>query len=110
MSQEEQPTINGEEMEIEEEQNPQALTESVVRQLLEAGANVNAATSDGQTPLMKACQYQPTIVPILLEHGADASIVDNEGRTALTIAEEHNPSLVASLQQYLQNNENNNNN
>ncbi len=56
----------------------------VVHLLLEAGADVNAADLDGETPLMCASGAEscPT-VHILLESKADATRTDSAGRTAL---------------------------
>jgi ankyrin repeat protein len=56
----------------------------VVHLLLEAGADVNAADLDGETPLMCASRAEscPT-VHILLESKADATRTDSASRTAL---------------------------
>src|SRR5436190_8185658 len=54
-----------------------------VRQLVAAGADVNARDEDGATPLHYAGAEGATeIVRLLLEAGADRSLVDNQGQTA----------------------------
>ncbi|KAH8149829.1 uncharacterized protein LAJ45_05981 [Morchella importuna] len=67
--------------------------ESIVRQLLDRGANINTRAPDGKTAL-----HIPTIslgkdgstglLGILLQNGADIAAVDNEGLTALYYAVE----------------------
>ena len=59
------------------------------RQLLQEGANINAANSDGTTALMRAAEgsaYLPNNTPavaMLLEKGASLDTQDKQGRTAL---------------------------
>ena len=56
----------------------------VVRALVEAGADVNARNSDGDTPLLVAAFFcRPEIVQHLLAYGADKSAKNNAGKTAL---------------------------
>ena len=58
-----------------------------VVELLRRGADVNAATASGLTPLMMGCGYgQTDIVRILLSHGADVWKSNRRGETALTLA------------------------
>ncbi len=60
-----------------------------VQALLEAGADMNHATTNLNTPLMKAAVYGHTAcVRFLLGSGADANKVNNKGRTAKRLAEE----------------------
>ena len=56
----------------------------IVRELLERGANVNAACTDnGETSLMLACkQDHLETVRLLLQHGASKAAVDAAGKTA----------------------------
>ena len=62
-----------------------------VLQYLEDGANVNAASENGWTPLMRAILHgSPAIVRLLLEHGTDPNLTtqseENPSRTALAVA------------------------
>lgn len=61
--------------------------EKLVRSLIEAGADVNACTPLGRTPLhVAAAMGHGHIVDLLLEKGADIDAEDEHGETALTIA------------------------
>lgn len=61
--------------------------EKLVRHLIEAGADVNATTMLGRTPLhVAASQGHGHIVDLLLEKGADIDAEDESEQTALTIA------------------------
>lgn len=67
---------------------------AVVRLLLEAGADVNAATRDGGTALNGAAYWNvPEVVELLLGAGADARHVDRFGRLAWQYAAE-NPRVA----------------
>ena len=64
-----------------------------VARLLEHGAAVDAAGSDGWTPLMAAvCNHEPAVVRALLGAGADARRLDASGNAALTFATRWPPS------------------
>jgi ankyrin repeat protein len=61
---------------------------SVIRLLLDHGADVNARAKNSSTPLHWASKYgAPEVVRVLLEHGADVKAKDNDGRTALQLTE-----------------------
>ena len=61
--------------------------EAVVNLLIERGADVRRASSDGVTPVMAAASRgHLNIVKILLAHGADIQTRDRNGWTALALA------------------------
>jgi serine/threonine protein kinase/ankyrin repeat protein len=68
--------------------------------LLQAGCDINAADSDGRTPLMYAVRYsRPTAVRLLLERGADIKAKDQSGMTALDLAKgSGNQEIIGLLQ------------
>jgi ankyrin repeat protein len=58
-----------------------------VREAIDSGADVNAASPDGTTPLIEAAgARRSAIVELLLEHGADVDVVNRYGMTALHLA------------------------
>jgi hypothetical protein len=60
-----------------------------LRQLLENGADVNAANIEGTTALiLSAGEGSLATVEVLLEHGADVDVIDEDGDTALKVAKE----------------------
>lgn len=70
--------------------------------LLEAGADVNAATKKGTTVLMyaktAAAQHNRLdLLQLLLEYGADARAIDNTGQSVLDYAQFEGNSQVISL-------------
>jgi uncharacterized protein len=60
----------------------QGFEEMAVR-LIAAGADVNAASKNGRTPLMFVAYKNPRVARLLLDKGADIHAVDDMGRTAL---------------------------
>ena len=57
---------------------------STIRSLLEAGANVNARDTDGNTPLVEACGHGSLkIIELLLDHGAKINVRNQHGFTPL---------------------------
>ena len=59
----------------------------LVQLVLDKGANINAQTDDGATPLMYAVHdNRIDIVKLLLEKGADKNIKDKQGKTAYDLA------------------------
>lgn len=69
---------------------------AVIKLLLQAGADVNARTSDGTTPLMNAVAHPCNLQP-LLEGGADLSAKDKWGRDALRVAREVKENIAIHL-------------
>jgi len=66
--------------------------------LLNAGCEINAADSNGRTPLMYAVKYtQPAVVDFLLDRGADAGARDAAGMTAPDLAIQSGNPEIANL-------------
>jgi len=66
--------------------------------LLQAGCDVNAADSEGRTPLMYAARYRrQTAVRLLLARGANAKARDKSGMIALDLAKQLNNLEIISL-------------
>lgn len=64
------------------------------KQMLKAGADVNAKDKNGWTPLMVASQEDLSgYANFLVQSGADPNVKDNRGRTALMIAAQHENAL-----------------
>ncbi|WP_409152637.1 ankyrin repeat domain-containing protein [Fretibacterium fastidiosum] len=62
-----------------------------VRQLIQAGADVNAKNEYGWTPLMiAAIENTPEVLKVLIEAGADVNAKDRNGLTPLMHAAGHN--------------------
>ncbi|GAW16521.1 hypothetical protein ANO14919_059510 [Xylariales sp. No.14919] len=70
-----------------------------VELLIDRGADLMIADSDGYTPLHKACLKYGSVdvVKLLLDKGADPNIVANEGSTPLHWASEHGSVDVVKL-------------
>ena len=70
----------------------------IVRQLVEAGADVNVRQRHGWTPLHGAAhEGDVELVAYFLDHGADAAATEDKGRTALDMARERGHERVAEL-------------
>jgi serine/threonine protein kinase len=76
------------------------LIQSIGEALLQAGCDVNAADSDGRTPLMYAAWYRRySAVSLLLKAGANINARDKSGRTTLDIAKQFkNQEIIEMLQ------------
>ncbi|MCL1984298.1 MAG: ankyrin repeat domain-containing protein [Methanomassiliicoccaceae archaeon] len=77
-------------------------TENLQIEMLEKGADTNAADRNGNTPLHYAAGNRDKAdakvsCDMLLEFGADANAVNNAGRTALDIAAERNNEPLVKL-------------
>jgi ankyrin repeat protein len=69
--------------------------EAVVVQLIEAGADVDKANNEGETPLFKAAHKgHEAVVKLLIAAKADVDKADNKGRTPLDIIWQQNQSYV----------------
>ncbi len=78
-------------------------TESVVnrvKELIQAGADVNKKGQDGWTVLMEAVALSSKfskIIPLLLQAGADVNARNNNGVSPLLLAMTENPEIVRTL-------------
>jgi ankyrin repeat protein len=73
----------------------------VAELLLSTGADPNAATDTGVTPLMAAVSCNPAAVGLLLKHGTDISRVDEQGTDAmLAAALQGDAQVIAALIQH----------
>ena len=62
----------------------------VVKLLFSLGADINAASDTGNTPVLYACKLMHVdVVKYLILHGADVKKPDNDGETCLMIAIHH---------------------
>ncbi|MEW5890882.1 MAG: ankyrin repeat domain-containing protein [Pseudomonadota bacterium] len=72
--------------------------EQVARLLIERGADVNARSINGSTPLMMAAREgRESIARLLLERGADAGVVNDNGEDALVWAMRHKHVSIAKM-------------
>jgi len=70
---------------------------AIVRQLIAAGSDVNAALRDGRTPLHFACGFDvPDAIPLLLAAGARVDARDEDGDTPLFSAGEKAAQLLVA--------------
>ncbi len=71
---------------------------SVMKQLLDAHAYIDAESPNGTTPLMMAAHYgTPAAVKLLLEAGADTTIKNQQNLTAIDFARRNNRTESAEL-------------
>ncbi|MFY1825921.1 ankyrin repeat domain-containing protein, partial [Myxococcus fulvus] len=62
-------------------------TASLFREVLDAGARLDARNERGATPLHSAVvSGDPDVIQLMLERGAEVNAIDSQGRTALGIA------------------------
>jgi ankyrin repeat protein len=72
--------------------------ESVVRALLEAGANIEARDNNDQTAILVASRWgHYAVIRALVEAGADIEAKDNSGRTALSWAASKGQQDIAEI-------------
>jgi len=66
--------------------------------LIEKGADVNAKTNDGRTPLHRAAENNAAeAAALLIQHGADVNAKTDDGRTPLYLAAGSNVAEVVTL-------------
>lgn len=71
-------------------------SDDVARQLVQAGANVNATQRHGYTPLHSAAQNDDVgLVDLLVEHGASRHARTDDGRTPADLAEAAGHPMLA---------------
>ena len=71
---------------------------SIAELLIDNGADVNATTDFGNTPLMEAsCRNQIKMVRLLLAAGAEPSAVDRNGNSALALARGFGHQTIVTL-------------
>ena len=78
----------------------------VIKELIKNGANVNAKSKTGRTPLMMAVISQEIIlgkVLLLLENGANVNDVNNDNVNAIELARANNanPIVIQLLKKYM---------
>jgi len=61
----------------------------LIKNLIEAGADVNAKNDHGETPLLRAALYDsPEVIKIFIKAGADVNVKNKYGYTPLMHAKE----------------------
>lgn len=72
-------------------------TQHAARPLIEAGANINISDKGGMTPLHYATFSQDDKFFILVENGADLNAKDNNGESVLVYATRNSPYIVMEI-------------
>jgi ankyrin repeat protein len=72
----------------------------VAEELLNLGANVNARNHDGETPIFTV--YDDNVIPVFIKHGADLSLRNNKGQTVLEAAANKSPARQETLRQAIE--------
>jgi len=90
----------GESIDVNVDVEPDRALQLIGENLLQAGCDVNAADSNGRTPLMYAARYSRlTAVRLLLEAGANVNARDKDGMTALDLTKQFaNREIIELLQ------------
>ena len=72
--------------------------------LIKAGADVNAKSNDGFTPLLTAAKdnKNPEVITILVEAEADVNAKNKDGKTPLMLAADYNTNPEAIITTLLQ--------
>ena len=70
----------------------------LAQELIEAGANVNASNSPGETPLIVAAMHRDMqLIRLFLQHGANVNACNRAGRTALMYAAQNGDVDIAQV-------------
>lgn len=74
-------------------------TPAIIEILLNAGADINAQTIYGETPLHRASSLRvgAPVAKSLIKNGAKTNIIDNYGRTAQQVAKQHQFNDIVNL-------------
>jgi ankyrin repeat protein len=73
----------------------------VEEELLKLGADVNARNKDGETPIFTT--VDDDAIPLFIAHGADLTIRNKKGQTVFEAAKERGPQRQAALKKATQN-------
>jgi uncharacterized protein len=74
-----------------------AVIATIVRRLIECGADVNARQESGATPLHAAAMNGDSeLAQLLVDRGADPGAIHDSGKTAADFASEHGHEQLAA--------------